>query len=194
MNHETFQTSAKRYSSVNPFFNVMSQFNFDPLPPRSQISKTKSFFNTMGFICNQFSKQSGNFFSSTPNICAQKFSSYQPNIHFTWKPIRCDENHQHTPWSNVVCFQDTEQNQDTHKKLLNLPMLKSFALNNISFWTKNKASRPLSTKNWNVRNSLSIVVISQTHRLASQERLSPRAGTSVFIDLIPITPSGEQWF
>ncbi len=35
------------------------------------------------------------------------------------------------------------------------------------------------------------VVISQTHRLVSQERLSPRAGTS---DLIPITPSSEQWF
>ncbi len=38
------------------------------------------------------------------------------------------------------------------------------------------------------------VVISQTHRLVSQERLSPRVGTSVFIDLIPITPAGEQWF
>ena len=38
------------------------------------------------------------------------------------------------------------------------------------------------------------VVISQTHRLVSQERLSPKAGTSVFIDLIPIMPSGEQWF
>ncbi len=37
-------------------------------------------------------------------------------------------------------------------------------------------------------------VISQTHRLVSQERLSPRAGTSIFIDLIPITPSGEWWF
>ena len=37
-------------------------------------------------------------------------------------------------------------------------------------------------------------MISQTRRLVSQERLSPRAGTSVFIDLIPITPSGEQWF
>ena len=39
-----------------------------------------------------------------------------------------------------------------------------------------------------------IVVISQTHWLVSQERLSPRAGTSVFIDLFPITPSGEWWF
>ncbi len=38
------------------------------------------------------------------------------------------------------------------------------------------------------------VVISQTHWLVSQERLSPRAGTSVFIDLFPITPSGEWWF
>ncbi len=38
------------------------------------------------------------------------------------------------------------------------------------------------------------VVISQTHRLVSQERLSPRAGTSVFIDLVPIMLSGEQWF
>ncbi len=38
-----------------------------------------------------------------------------------------------------------------------------------------------------------IVVISQTHWLVSQERLSPRAGSSVFIDL-PITPSGEWWF
>ncbi len=38
------------------------------------------------------------------------------------------------------------------------------------------------------------VVISQTHRLVSQERLSLRVGTSVFIDLIPIMPSGEQWF
>ncbi len=38
------------------------------------------------------------------------------------------------------------------------------------------------------------VVILQTHRLVSQERLSPRAGTSIFIDLIPITPSGEWWF
>ncbi len=28
------------------------------------------------------------------------------------------------------------------------------------------------------------VVISQTHRLVSQERLSPRVGTSIFIDLI----------
>ncbi len=37
------------------------------------------------------------------------------------------------------------------------------------------------------------VVISQTHWLVSQERLSPRAGTSIFIDL-PITPSGEWWF
>ncbi len=39
-----------------------------------------------------------------------------------------------------------------------------------------------------------LVVISQTHGLVSQERLSPRAGTSVFIDLIPIMPSGEWWF
>ena len=38
------------------------------------------------------------------------------------------------------------------------------------------------------------VVISQKHWLVSQERLSPRAATSVFIDLIPITPSGERWF
>ena len=38
------------------------------------------------------------------------------------------------------------------------------------------------------------VVISQTYRLVSQERLSPRAGNSAFIDLIPITPSGEWWF
>ncbi len=38
------------------------------------------------------------------------------------------------------------------------------------------------------------VVISQTHWFVSQERLSPRAGTSVFIDLIPIMPSGERWF
>ena len=38
------------------------------------------------------------------------------------------------------------------------------------------------------------VVISQTHRLVSQERLFPRVGTSIFIDLIPIMPSGEQWF
>ncbi len=38
------------------------------------------------------------------------------------------------------------------------------------------------------------VVISQTHRLVSQERLFPGAGTSVSIDLIPITPSGEWWF
>ena len=38
------------------------------------------------------------------------------------------------------------------------------------------------------------VVISQTRWLVSQERLSPRAGTSLFIDLFPITPSGEQWF
>ncbi len=37
------------------------------------------------------------------------------------------------------------------------------------------------------------VVISQTHWLVSQERLSPRVGTSVFIDL-PIMPSGERWF
>ncbi len=38
------------------------------------------------------------------------------------------------------------------------------------------------------------VVISQTHWLVSQERLSPRAGTSVFVDLHPNTPSGERWF
>ncbi len=38
------------------------------------------------------------------------------------------------------------------------------------------------------------VAISQTHWLVSQERLSPRVGTSVFIDLIPCTPSGEWWF
>ncbi len=30
-----------------------------------------------------------------------------------------------------------------------------------------------------------------THGLVSQERLSLRAGTSVFIDLFPIMPSGE---
>ena len=39
---------------------------------------------------------------------------------------------------------------------------------------------------------LTVVVISQTHTLVSQERLSPRVGTSIFIDLIPIMPSGEQ--
>ncbi len=38
------------------------------------------------------------------------------------------------------------------------------------------------------------VVVSQTHWLVSQERLSLRVGTSVFIDLFPITPSGEWWF
>ncbi len=37
------------------------------------------------------------------------------------------------------------------------------------------------------------VVISQTHWLVSQERLSLRVGTSIFINL-PIMPSGEQWF
>ncbi len=35
------------------------------------------------------------------------------------------------------------------------------------------------------------VVISQTNRLVSQERLRPGAGTSVFIDLIPIITSSE---
>ncbi len=40
----------------------------------------------------------------------------------------------------------------------------------------------------------SFVVISQTHRLVSQERLSPRVGTSIFIDLHSIMPSGEWWF
>ena len=37
------------------------------------------------------------------------------------------------------------------------------------------------------------VVISQTHWLVSQERLSPRAGTSVFIDYT-VLPSMRQWF
>ncbi len=37
------------------------------------------------------------------------------------------------------------------------------------------------------------VVISQTHWLVSQERLSPRAGTSVFIEYTVLI-SGEQWF
>ncbi len=37
-------------------------------------------------------------------------------------------------------------------------------------------------------------VISQTHWLVSQERLSPRTGTSIFIDLFPITLSGKWWF
>ncbi len=37
------------------------------------------------------------------------------------------------------------------------------------------------------------VVISQTHWLVSQERLSPRVGTSVFI-MYTVVPSGERWF
>ncbi len=45
---------------------------------------------------------------------------------------------------------------------------------------------------WNL--GFQIVVISQTHWLVSQERLSLRAGTSIFIDLFPVMPSGEQWF
>ncbi len=53
---------------------------------------------------------------------------------------------------------------------------------------------------WNGRFNMTI---SQTHWLVSQERLSPRARTPVFIDLFPITPSidlfpimpsGEWWF
>ncbi len=36
---------------------------------------------------------------------------------------------------------------------------------------------------------LQLVVISQTHWLVSQERLSPRAGTSVFI-MYTVVPSG----
>ncbi len=38
-----------------------------------------------------------------------------------------------------------------------------------------------------------IVVISQTRWLVSQERLSPRAGTSVFIEYT-VVPSMRQWF
>ncbi len=49
---------------------------------------------------------------------------------------------------------------------------------------------PNELNNWQY---LFFVVISQTHWLVSQERLSLKVGTSVFIDL-PITPSGEQWF
>ncbi len=37
------------------------------------------------------------------------------------------------------------------------------------------------------------VVISQTHWLVSQERLSPRVGTSVFIGYTVLT-SSERWF
>ena len=41
---------------------------------------------------------------------------------------------------------------------------------------------------------LFVVVISQTHWLVSQGRLSPREGTSVFIDLFFSGAICEQWF
>ncbi len=62
------------------------------------------------------------------------------------------------------------------------------ASSNFRFLSENTPACSVENQDWT--NS---VVVSQTHWLVSQERLSPRAGTSVFIDL-PITPSGEQWF
>ncbi len=130
--------------------------------------------------------------------------------HILWKSIKfsmtyynletvCESLHQMELLSHLNIgfnsIRNVENNcykRNSELKLLELNNNLISKIHNNGLWKlQSLISIDLSSNHLSTFASASFVVISQTHWLVSQERLFLRVGTSVFIDLIPIMPSGE---